>query len=198
MGELTELGLKPHSPYYGSADATPLWLILLSEYWRWTGDEKLVGALRRQRAGGARLDRPVRRSGRRRLRRVPDALVAGPRQPVLARLVRRRPVRRRDDPVPADRDRRDPGVRLRRQAPAGRAGRRSVGGPRPGDTAPQRGGGPARALQARLLDRRARRLLRHRARRRQAPDRLADLEHRPAALVGDRVRGARGRSWRGS
>ncbi len=46
MGELTRLGLKPHSPYYGSADATPLWLILLSEYWRWTRDEKLVGALR--------------------------------------------------------------------------------------------------------------------------------------------------------
>jgi glycogen debranching enzyme len=37
-GELTALGKTPHSPYYGSADATPLWLILLSEYWRFTGD----------------------------------------------------------------------------------------------------------------------------------------------------------------
>ena len=46
MGELTKLGLKPHSPYYGSADSTPLWLILLSEYWRWTATSKLVGALR--------------------------------------------------------------------------------------------------------------------------------------------------------
>jgi glycogen debranching enzyme len=46
MGELTQLGLKPHSPYFGSADSTPLWLILLSEYWRWTGDDKLVGSLR--------------------------------------------------------------------------------------------------------------------------------------------------------
>lgn len=46
MGELTQLGLKPHSPYYGSADSTPLWLILLSEYWRWTGDTELVGGLR--------------------------------------------------------------------------------------------------------------------------------------------------------
>ena len=45
-GELTQLGLKPHNPYYGTADATMLWLILLSEYWRWTGDEKLVGSLR--------------------------------------------------------------------------------------------------------------------------------------------------------
>ncbi|NJC71316.1 amylo-alpha-1,6-glucosidase [Planosporangium thailandense] len=44
-GELTKLGLRPHNPYYGSADATPLWLILLSEYWRWTGDDKLVQQL---------------------------------------------------------------------------------------------------------------------------------------------------------
>jgi glycogen debranching enzyme len=38
FGELTALGLKPHRPYYGTVDATPLWLILLSEYWRFTGD----------------------------------------------------------------------------------------------------------------------------------------------------------------
>ena len=42
MGELTQRGLKPHSPYYGTADATMLWLILLSEYWRWTGDDDFV------------------------------------------------------------------------------------------------------------------------------------------------------------
>ena len=45
QGELTKLGLKPHSPYYGTADATMLWLILLSEYWRWTGDTALVRRL---------------------------------------------------------------------------------------------------------------------------------------------------------
>jgi glycogen debranching enzyme len=50
QGELTWLGLKPHSPYYGTADATMLWLILLSEYWRWTGDSTLV----RRLAGPAR------------------------------------------------------------------------------------------------------------------------------------------------
>jgi glycogen debranching enzyme len=43
-GELTLLGEKPHSPYYGTADATPLWLILLSEYWRVTGDDEFVRA----------------------------------------------------------------------------------------------------------------------------------------------------------
>ena len=41
-GELTMLGEKPHSPYYGTADATPLWLILLSDYWRITGDDAFV------------------------------------------------------------------------------------------------------------------------------------------------------------
>ncbi len=42
QGELTKLGQMPHSPYYGTADATMLWLILLSEYWRWTQDTALV------------------------------------------------------------------------------------------------------------------------------------------------------------
>ena len=44
-GELTRSGLMPHSPYYGTADATMLWLILLSEYWRWCGDADLVRQL---------------------------------------------------------------------------------------------------------------------------------------------------------
>ena len=45
QGELTLLGLKPHSPYYGTSDATMLWLILLSEYWRWTCDNALMRRL---------------------------------------------------------------------------------------------------------------------------------------------------------
>ncbi|HEY0701009.1 MAG TPA: glycogen debranching N-terminal domain-containing protein [Micromonospora sp.] len=45
-GELTQLGIKPHNPYYGTADATQLWLILLSEYWRWTGEDEFVRTLR--------------------------------------------------------------------------------------------------------------------------------------------------------
>ena len=32
--------------YYGTADATPLYLVLLSEVWRWTGDAALVQSLR--------------------------------------------------------------------------------------------------------------------------------------------------------
>lgn len=45
-GELTRTGIKPYGPYYGSADATQLWLILLSEYWRWTRDDQTVRLLR--------------------------------------------------------------------------------------------------------------------------------------------------------
>ncbi|MGH2766344.1 MAG: amylo-alpha-1,6-glucosidase [Actinomycetota bacterium] len=45
FGELTALGEKPHRPYYGSIDSTPLWLIVLHEYWRWTGDDQTVRAL---------------------------------------------------------------------------------------------------------------------------------------------------------
>ena len=46
FGELTVIGELPHRPYYGTVDATPLWLILLSEYWRLTGDDETVQALR--------------------------------------------------------------------------------------------------------------------------------------------------------
>jgi len=44
-GELTAFEERPHSPYYGCADATPLYLVLLDEYERWTGDRKLVREL---------------------------------------------------------------------------------------------------------------------------------------------------------
>jgi glycogen debranching enzyme len=45
FGELTATGVQPHSPYYGSADATPLFVVLLDEYHRWTGDDALVREL---------------------------------------------------------------------------------------------------------------------------------------------------------
>ena len=44
-GERTRRGESPHSPYYGTHDATPLFLILLDEYERWTGDLALVRRL---------------------------------------------------------------------------------------------------------------------------------------------------------
>ena len=44
-GELARAGEVPHSPYYGTIDATPLWLVLLGETWRWLGDRALVDEL---------------------------------------------------------------------------------------------------------------------------------------------------------
>jgi glycogen debranching enzyme len=41
-GEMTAFEERPHSPYYGNADATALFVVLLDEYERWTGDTKLV------------------------------------------------------------------------------------------------------------------------------------------------------------
>ncbi|MGZ4320122.1 MAG: amylo-alpha-1,6-glucosidase [Gaiellaceae bacterium] len=44
-GEMTAFEERPHSPYYGCVDATPLYVVLLDEYERWTGDAKLVRGL---------------------------------------------------------------------------------------------------------------------------------------------------------
>ena len=45
VGELANLGDMPHGPYYGAHDTTPLFLVLLDEYERWTGDDELVRRL---------------------------------------------------------------------------------------------------------------------------------------------------------
>lgn len=46
FGELTRLGKSPHSPYYATVDATPLFVILLYRYWQEAGDLTLVRELR--------------------------------------------------------------------------------------------------------------------------------------------------------
>lgn len=45
FGELTHFRERPQSPYFGGSDTTPLYLVLLDEYERWTGDTDLVRAL---------------------------------------------------------------------------------------------------------------------------------------------------------
>jgi glycogen debranching enzyme len=56
-GEMAAFEERPHTPYYGAADATPLYVILLDEYERWTGDHKLVRELEREaRAAVAWID----------------------------------------------------------------------------------------------------------------------------------------------
>ena len=41
-GELAHFRLIPHTPYYGTADATPLYLVTLHAAWRATGDRALL------------------------------------------------------------------------------------------------------------------------------------------------------------
>ncbi|MFG2057226.1 glycogen debranching N-terminal domain-containing protein [Micromonospora sp. NPDC048930] len=45
-GEAAAFGEQPTAIYYGAADTTPLFVILLDEYERWTGDADLVRQLR--------------------------------------------------------------------------------------------------------------------------------------------------------
>jgi glycogen debranching enzyme len=40
--EMTAFEERPHSPYYGNVDATPLFVLLLDEYERWSGDAQMV------------------------------------------------------------------------------------------------------------------------------------------------------------
>ena len=44
-GELAHFKLIPHTPYYGTADATPLYLVTLHTAWRCTGDMGMVQRL---------------------------------------------------------------------------------------------------------------------------------------------------------
>ncbi len=46
LGELAYFNKIPFTPYYGTADATILYLIVLSEAYRWTGDESLLPEFR--------------------------------------------------------------------------------------------------------------------------------------------------------
>ena len=48
VGERARLGEVPFTPYYGSVDSTPLFLVLLGEYLQWTGDLDCFTALRPQ------------------------------------------------------------------------------------------------------------------------------------------------------
>jgi glycogen debranching enzyme len=45
LGELARLNQIPHTPYYGTVDATALWLILLARYLEWTGDVDFIQSL---------------------------------------------------------------------------------------------------------------------------------------------------------
>lgn len=39
LGEMARCHEVPHTPYYGTIDATPLWVLLYLDYFQWTGDQ---------------------------------------------------------------------------------------------------------------------------------------------------------------
>jgi glycogen debranching enzyme len=45
LGEMARCQEIPHTPYYGTIDATPLWLMLYAEYYAWTHDQELLELL---------------------------------------------------------------------------------------------------------------------------------------------------------
>ena len=63
-GTLAKLGKVPHSPYYGTHDATMLWLIVLDEYERWSGNTEFVRKMEQHaRAALAWLEGPADMDG---------------------------------------------------------------------------------------------------------------------------------------
>lgn len=45
LGEMARCQEIPHTPYYGTIDATPLWLMLYAEYYAWTYDQETLELL---------------------------------------------------------------------------------------------------------------------------------------------------------
>jgi len=45
LGELAGTGEIPHTPYFGSIDSTPLWLMVLASAYSWTGDRQALEEL---------------------------------------------------------------------------------------------------------------------------------------------------------
>ena len=53
MGELARTGHIPHTPYYGTVDATPLFVMIAGGYYRWTLDIETLASLRPALGRGA-------------------------------------------------------------------------------------------------------------------------------------------------
>ncbi len=117
IGELARTGHIPHTPYYGTVDATPLFLMVAGAYYRWTLDlETMVQLLPAFDAALAWIDEWGDRDG--------DGFVeyerrasGGSRQPRLEGLARLHRACGRIACAGPDRARRGPGLRLCGEAP---------------------------------------------------------------------------------
>ncbi len=100
--------------YYGTIDATPLFVVLWGELAPLgAGPRRRRPPLLPARRPGPGLDRGLRRPRRRRLRRVRTQLTSRSGQPGLEGLLGRHPLRRRRPRSDPDRPLRGPGLRLR-------------------------------------------------------------------------------------
>jgi glycogen debranching enzyme len=54
VGEMTQSGALPFSPYFGSIDSTPLFLLLAGEYFQWTNDVELLSQIEHNLRAGLR------------------------------------------------------------------------------------------------------------------------------------------------
>lgn len=54
VGEMTQSGALPFSPYFGSIDSTPLFLLLAGEYFQWTNDLELLSQIEHHLRAGLR------------------------------------------------------------------------------------------------------------------------------------------------
>ncbi len=60
---MAALGEIPFARYYGSADATPLFVLLAGNYYEWSGDPEFIEQNLAQYRAGPGVDRPVGRCG---------------------------------------------------------------------------------------------------------------------------------------
>ena len=104
------------SRYYGSIDSTPLFLVLLSETWRWTDDSALATRLHEPALRALEWIDRYGDDRRRRLRRVPAPRGRRSREPVVEGLRRLAAFPRRALGGAADRAGRGAGLRVRGEA----------------------------------------------------------------------------------
>ena len=184
-GEMARTGELPFRPYYGSVDATPLWLILFAATYDWTGDRELVDRLWPNALRALDwIDRYGDRDGDGFIeyeRRTPRGLVnQGWKDSSDG--IRDRQGRLAPTPIALGRG---PGLRVRREDAAGGA---RADARRRGPGATPRGGrrDPAPPVRGLVLVRGAG-VLRHGARRGEAAGQRHRLERWPLPVVGDRL-----------
>ncbi len=187
-GEMAAFEERPHSPYYGSVDATPLYVILLDEYERWTGDRRLVRDLEPEaRAALAWIDDYADLMGNGYISYRRRNEKSGLENQAWKDSWNSISVQRRSAAgLPAG-DLRAPGLRLRRQDPRRPSRSNGLEGPRVCGSTRAPGCRPQAPLQPRLLGR-GRRVLRPRPRPGRQQGRCVGVEHRSPVVERHRRR----------